>query len=473
MKKTIKILLLQFFILFLISMLYSVNAASATISASKSNATVGEVVTINVNIYAAAWNVSVSGSGISDSITGYNDDAVNTSKSKSYTLNTSKAGTYTVSISGDITDETSDYSSPVSKSVTVTVSNPPPASSGSSSSGNSGSSGGSSSSSGSSTGTSTNKKPTTNTTKPKEEVKKSTDNTLSVLSIAEGTISPAFEKDVREYALTIPYETTEVNVTATPSDSKATVAVEGNKDLKEGENIVTVKVTAEDGTVASYIIKVTRARVPLALNSLLVKYENQEGQIIEVSLNPTFNFATLEYTLQDLEYWVEKLSIEAIANIEGATIDIQGADALQTGENTITITVKILEQNIPEGEEPKEETIAYTIKVNKLEEPTLMAKISNWFRGIMGTVGTWFNNNQPKIILGALALCIVALIGLSIYIVVDYNKYKDVVAKLKKVTEINANTEIVEEIEQSSNITEQEIVEDNDKDDKPKRGKHF
>ena len=53
------------------------------------------------------------------------------------------------------------------------------------------------------------------------------------------------------------------------------------------------------------------------------------------------------------------------------------------------------------------------------------------------------------------------------------NKYKDVIAKVKKATEINTNAEIVEKVEYSSNIAEQEIIEDNDKDDKPKRGKHF
>ena len=205
---------------------------------------------------------------------------------------------------------------------------------------------------------------------------------------------------------------------------------------------------------------------------MVVKYENQEGQIIELPLNPTFDFSTLEYVLQDLEYWVERLSIEAVANLKGATIDIQGAENLQTGENTITITLKIAEENTPEGEEPKEETITYTIKVNKIEEPTLMAKISDWFKGIMGTVETWFNNNKQKIILGSLAFCIVALMGLSIYIVADYKKYKDVIAKVKKTTEINANTEIVEEVEQVSDVIEEEIIEDN-KNDKPKSGKHF
>ena len=135
--------------------------------------------------------------------------------------------------------------------------------------------------------------------------------------------------------------------------------------------------------------------------------------------------------------------------------------------------MKILEENTPEGEEPKEETITYTVKVNKKEEPTVFAKIQNWFKGIMGTVGTWFDNNHPKIILGALALCIVALIGLSIYIVIDYNKYKDVIAKVKKVSQMNANSNIVEEIEENSNVIQEGNIKDNNKNDRPKGGKHF
>ena len=440
------------------------DAASLSISSSKSSVAPGEKfsVTISVNGGAGYANLSVNNGTLSST-----SIDLMLQSSVTVTCTAGSSGSVTISASGTIADYATEQDEDKSASKTVTIVEP--ISSGSS--GNS-SGGSSSSSGGSSSGTSTTTKPTT-TTKPKDEVKKSTDNKLSELSIAEGVITPEFNKDVREYALTIPYEVTEVNVTATPNDSKATSTVEGNKDLKEGENTVTVKVTAEDGSESKYLIRVTRSRIPLALNSLIVKYENKEGQILELSLNPAFTFNILEYTIQDLEYWVNKLTIEAIPNIEGATIDVQGADTLQTGENTITITLKILEENTPEGEEPKEETITYSIKVNKLEEPTLMAKISDWFKGIMGTVGTWFNNNQPKIILGALVLCIVALVGLSIYIVVDYNKYKDVIAKLKKVNEMNANSEIVEEIEQSSNINEEQITDNNDKDDKPKSGKHF
>ena len=466
MKKVIKIVVLLIALLLLNVLTVKVYGASSYVTVSKSSVNVGDTFTVKVAGNAASWNVKLSYSGPVTLVNGSTSDANATGSGNNEdttfitaTFKSTGEGTATFSASGQLVN--SDYSSSSaggSKTVSITVPAPvvddpivndKPAKE---------------------PGTTTNRPITTT---PKEETKKSSDSRLSELSIAEGAITPEFNKDVREYALTIPYEITEVNVTATPNHSKATVTVEGNKELKEGENTVTVKITAEDGSESKYLIRVTRARIPLALNSLVIKYENQEGQIVEVPLNPTFNFAILEYTLQDLEYWVEKLLVEAVANIEGATIEIQGADNLQVGENIITITVKILEQNTPEGEEPKEEIITYTIKVNKTEEPTFMAKTSDWFKGIMGTVGTWFNNNRQKIILGALALCIVALIGLSIYIVVDYKKYKDVIVKVKKVTEINANAEIVEEIEQSTSIIEEENVENNDKDDKPKRGKHF
>lgn len=449
LNKIIFIILAMIFILILMTI--KSNAASLSISTSKSSVAPGGTFTVTVSVSGGAGKVSTSVSNGSGGKTEFLDNG-----SYSFTCTAGSSGSVTISASGSIADYNTETESTKSASKTVKIVQP--------------SSNNGSSSSSSSSGNSTQK--TTTTTKP-VETPKSTDSTLSSLSIAEGTIAPEFKKDVKEYALTIPYETSEVNVTATPTDSKAKVAIEGNKDLKEGENTVKVLVTAEDGTSTTYTIKVTRKRVPIALKTLVVKYQNENGELIDIPLNPVFNFDTLEYTLQDLEYWVEKLNIEATPNIEGATVDIQGADNLETGENTITITLKIAEENTPEGQEPKEETISYTIKVNKTEEPTLIAKIQDWFKGIFGGISTWYNNNTEKVILGALGVSIVALIGLSVYIVVDYNKYKDVIAKVKKVTEINANSNIVEEVVKESNIVEEKNIEDNNKNDKPKGGKHF
>lgn len=431
------------------------NAANLSISTSKSSVSPGGTFTVTVTVSGGAGSVTTSVSNGSGGKTEFLDNS-----SYSFTCTAGNSGSVTISASGIVADYTTEKDESKSASKTVKIVQPTSNTGGSSGGSSGGYTGGSSS--GNSGGATT--------TTPKE-IEKSKVNTLSGLSVAEGTITPEFNKDVREYSLNIPYETSTVNVTATPTDSKATVDVTGNTDLKEGENTVTVTVTAEDGSTSKYLIRVIRARVPLALKSLIVKYTNENGELIELPLNPTFSFDTLEYTLEDLEYWIEKLSIEANANIEGATIDIQGADNLSTGENIIIITLNIKEG---EGEELKEETISYTIKVNKKEEPTLLAKISNWFKGIFGGVSSWYNENQEQIILGALGICIIALLGLSIYIVVDYNKYKDVIAKLKKVNEINENQNIAEEIYQKNNP---EILENlgkkSDNDDNAKGGKHF
>lgn len=434
LKKIIIILISMYFILALMTI--KSNAASLSIQTSKSSVSPGETFTVTVTLSNGAGYVTSGGQ------TQWLDNS-----SFSYTKTAGSSGSVSITASGTAADYTTEQDETVNASKTVKIVQP----------------------------TSNNEKPKTTTTKPVEEKVKSKNSALSALSITEGAITPEFNKDVKEYALTVSNEITSVNVTATPDDSKATVAVEGNEELKEGENTVTVKVTAEDGSTTNYTIKVTRSRAKLSLQSLAIKYENQEGQVIDIPLNPEFKFDVTEYFLQDLEYWVNKLNIEATANLEGATIDIQGADNLQTGENTITITLKIPQEGeVLEGEEPQDEIVVYTIKVNKEKEPTLLGKISNWFKGIFGGVTTWYNNNQEKVILYALGVCIIALIGLSIYIVVDYNKYKDVIAKVKKVKEINDTVKeenIVEEISQNRNT--EVIAEISEEETKNNKGKHF
>lgn len=452
-------------VLFFIALLFICGSAKATnISVSPTNPKKGQNVTITVsvpNVNTVDLTATVSGAGTSATIRLVDGSITGEAKtfSKSVNVTPNSTGTIKVTVSeGSNAVLNGEYVN-VLKSKEITVSEQ------ASNSGNT--------SGGSSNNNNTTKKPTTTTTKPVEEKEKSKDSSLKELAIAEGAITPEFNKDVKEYALTVPNEITSVNVTATPTDSKAKATVEGNTELKEGENTVTVIVTAENGDKTNYTIKVTRSRAKISLQSLVIKYENENKELIEIPLNPDFKFDVTEYSLQELQYWVKSLNIDAKANLEGATIDIKGADNLQTGENTIIITLKIAQGGeVPEGEEQKEETITYTIKVNKEKEPTILGKISNKFKAIFGGVTTWYNNNQKKVILGALSVCIIALLGLSIYIVVDYNKYKDVIAKVKKAKEINEisnERNIVEEISKNTETT----LEVNEEDTKNNKGKHF
>lgn len=455
-------------------------ATSISISTSKSSVSPGESFTVTVSAKGAG-PVSATVSNGSGSKTDFLDN-----NSFSFTCTAGSSGSVTIYASGTLGDY--DTGEDTSRSASKTVSIVQPSSNT-----------GGSSSGGSSSGGSTTKKPTTNnttTTKPAEnkEEKKSTDSSLSALAVEEGTINPEFNKDVKEYAITVPNEITKINITATPTDSKATVSITEYEELQEGENAITISVTAEDGTTKTdYIIKVTRQRKELALEKLVIKYTNQNGEVIELPLAPEFISNIYEYSIQNLEYWIKALDIEALANIEGATIEIEGADSLHEGENIITITIKnkITIEPQEEGTEltEQEETKTYTIKFNRDAEPTIIGKISNWFNGIFGGVSTWYTDNQGKVIFGALMLCIVALIGLSIYIIIDYKKYQELLAKIGKLNNLNNNeTEATVENKKTENIAEttnniediyneknnvEESEENINKNDKPKGGRHF
>ncbi|MEA4889820.1 MAG: cadherin-like beta sandwich domain-containing protein [Clostridiaceae bacterium] len=84
-------------------------------------------------------------------------------------------------------------------------------------------------------------------------------NTLKSLDVDPGSISPAFSADHTSYAMSVAEGVGKVTVSATPSDSAAKVSVSGNTDLKDGENKISIVVTAQNGSKKTYTIIATRA----------------------------------------------------------------------------------------------------------------------------------------------------------------------------------------------------------------------
>ncbi len=86
--------------------------------------------------------------------------------------------------------------------------------------------------------------------------KKSNNSNLKSLTI-EG-VDFDFTKDNYFYILNVPYETSNITISGKTDSSKA--KVDGLKDyeLNVGENIITIKVTAEDKSESSYILNITR-----------------------------------------------------------------------------------------------------------------------------------------------------------------------------------------------------------------------
>lgn len=302
--------------------------------------------------------------------------------------------------------------------------------------------------------------------KPEEkpEETKSNNSNLQTLTIEEGTLQPEFSADIKEYTLTVPAEILSLTINPIVEDSKATFAVEGNENLQEGENIVNITVTAEDGTTSIYKITVIRGETILELKSLKIGYMDENNIFITLTTLPEFISSIHEYTINGLEYYIDSLEIEAFPNFEDAEIEMIGNENLQEGQNIIRIIIKRI-KNKQETEETLEEQqveeVEYIITVNKEEKPEepavgFIQKILKWFKGIPGTVSNWTNNNQRQILVGALGVCSIALFGLSIYMIIDYRRYKMLLKKLAELVKINASEQVQETNQKTNNDSNKE-----------------
>lgn len=183
-----------------------------------------------------------------------------------------------------------------------------------------------------------------------------TDSTLSGLSIPNTPLSPAFNKNTKEYTANVK-DVTQLTVNATASDSNASIQISDNyKNLQKGENTITVQVTSEDGSKKSrYTIKVNLELTP-SEEELMKANANLSGLEIK-DQKIEFNQDEVKYYL-DVPYDVKALEINATAVNPNAQVAISGADKLIVGKNTVNIVVTA---------EDTTTTKTYSIMVTRLE----------------------------------------------------------------------------------------------------------
>lgn len=242
-------------------------AGSASISAPSSVESSSNV-TIKVTLSnVAAWNIKIKTSGATDGATkSYADateDAENTTKTFSVTCNSKGTGTITVTVTGDITSADG-ANKDISLTKTITVkekqvnnstnnstsqpTNPP--TSGTESKPNKPSTGGQTSNT-QTAGGQTQKGQTVN-----ENAEKEAEARLAELSVLDYEISPAFNKDIQEYFVEVPLTQENVKIDAKTLGSKAQIKGTGNYDVKEGNNVFEIVVTAENGETKTYKLNV-------------------------------------------------------------------------------------------------------------------------------------------------------------------------------------------------------------------------
>lgn len=96
--------------------------------------------------------------------------------------------------------------------------------------------------------------------KTKEEIEASYSSNANLKGITVGdyTLSPSFNKDTLEYEVEVPNEVESVNVSASKEDGTSSVTGTGDITLTEGNNKVSIVVTAQKGNTKTYTVNIYR-----------------------------------------------------------------------------------------------------------------------------------------------------------------------------------------------------------------------
>lgn len=204
------------------------------------------------------------------------------------------------------------------------------------------------------------------------EASYSKNNNLSSLSIDGYTLSPQFNKNTLEYSVELPNGVTKIKVNASKEDGTASISGIGERNVSEGANKIEVKVTAQNGSVKTYVINATVKE----LDPIVVTVNNEQYNVVRKSKEitaPNSTFTEKEIKINDLEvpaFENEKLgyTLVGLKDKEG-TIELYIYDDKENSYtkykeyNFKSSIIGILDNSnqIPEGYKK------YTVKINDEE----------------------------------------------------------------------------------------------------------
>lgn len=199
----------------------------------------------------------------------------------------------------------------------------------------------------------------TNTNTNTQSPTLNSNNYLKYLQINEEGLTPNFTRNVTDYSLAVGENVNSLQVLARAEDSNARVEISGHESIKEGDNKVQIKVTAQNGYYRIYTITVTKTKDKDKSNAYL------ENLIIEnFNLDKPFQSEVLEYSIGEVLSTQEVINVVASTKDPEATIEIMGANTLaKAGDGEIIVKVVA-----PDGVTQKEYRIKYTVKEATTEE---------------------------------------------------------------------------------------------------------
>ncbi|MBR2603653.1 MAG: cadherin-like beta sandwich domain-containing protein, partial [Bacilli bacterium] len=163
------------------------------------------------------------------------------------------------------------------------------------------------------------------------EKKKSSDKNVDFKIYSPHTIDPNFSNDKNDYNVTVPYDVKKLDLSVIPYDSNTKVEITGNEKFStEGDNIVKIKVTAEDGSTKTITLKVKRSEYKANTDLLDLKVRDYE-------MSPVFKASTTNYKVT-VPHKVRNVTVLVKAP-KGATYKITGNKNLQVGNNVVLVKV--------------------------------------------------------------------------------------------------------------------------------------
>lgn len=166
-------------------------------------------------------------------------------------------------------------------------------------------------------------KTTETTTTTTTAIPKNNNTYLSSVTLSTGTIQ--FNKEVREYTINVEENITFITVNAKTEVETSKAVVTGNTNLGAGENKITITVTAEDGSVGTYIINVTKNEE---------KSKNAKLSSISIDGKPLEKFSS---TITNYTYKTKQktVTIDATTEDENAIYSLESSTSVTNGEVTV------------------------------------------------------------------------------------------------------------------------------------------
>jgi len=180
-----------------------------------------------------------------------------------------------------------------------------------------------------------------------------TDSTLSNLVVLNGatplTLSPSFSSDTVEYSMTVTNDVDSLTINPTLTEGTSSVIIKKDNvqddsvvSLSVGNQVIQVIVTAEDGSIRTYRITVTRQPAASSSNAFL-----QSLTLDTAGIAPAFDKTVKNYTLT-VANTITSLMVNAspedsssnmVISANGVVINSGSTFSLETGSNLLRITV--------------------------------------------------------------------------------------------------------------------------------------